>query len=207
MKNFNDLIADAENLWDEAEEEIPEYEIIAGNENIVFIKAGADESIPGFENKYQKMAERIHEKMGATVIYASNPDEPHEEIDKQKIRDIVSEQGFESFKLYLWGTSDGGDQTLKLAKKFSETKKWIGVNSSFINFEDFVEKLQSLPYVKKLLFYGTKDDDSYELFPDLHDYENDNLKIIMVEGATHSFKGMLPEFIQTIDWLGEEDEK
>ena len=204
MKNFADSIADTENTRDYPdEEEKLEYKIIFGSEKIVFMKAGAGESISGYGNKYQQMAQRVHEKLGATVIYASNSDDPCEDVDEQKIRDAVSEQGFKSFKLYFWGTSDGAYQNLKLAKRFPETEKWIGVNSSFITLEDLLVKLQDLPNVKKFLVCGTNDVDNNILFPDLNQYQNDNLKILMVEGADHSFSGMLPQFMQTIDWLGE----
>ena len=202
MKNFGDLIADTQYV----DGEELEYKIIFGNENIVFIKVGASGSVRGCENKYFKMAKRIHDRMGATVICASNPDAPHEIFDEKEIRWVASERGFESLKLYLWGTSDGAYQNLSLAKRFPETEKWIGVNSSFITLEDLVEKLQDLPNVEKLLVCGTNDIDNNVLFPDLNQYENDNLKILMVEGADHSFSEMLPQFIQTIDLIDVEDE-
>ena len=49
------------------------YGIIHGNEKIVFVKVGADGSIRGYQDKYLKMAHRVHERLGATVICASNP--------------------------------------------------------------------------------------------------------------------------------------
>ena len=206
MKTYN-LMADTENTWDDLEEDAEEkveYEIISGNENIVFIKAGAGDSARGhYKDKYFQMAQRIHERMGATVICASNPAEPHEETDEETIRAVVSNQRLESFKLYLWGTSDGAYKTLNLAKRFPETEKWIGVNTSFITLSDLEEKLQDLPYVKKTIVLGSMDDDYDILFPAMKEKENNTLRTIVVEGADHRFTDMLPEFIQTIDWLGE----
>ena len=182
-----------------------EYEIIFGNYNIVFIKAGAGGNVRGYKNKYFQIAKRVHDRIGATVICASNPDAPHENIDEQEIRWVASERGFESFNLYFWGTSDGAYQNLSLAKRFPETVKWIGVNSSFITFADFEEKLQDLHCVKKILVYGTEDDEYDVVFPMLMEKQDENLKIHFIEGADHHFSNMLPGFIQTIDFIYNED--
>ena len=182
-----------------------EYEIIFGNEKIVFIKAGAGGSARGYENKYLKMARRIHDRIGATVICSSNPDVPHEDLDEQEIKWVISKRNFEMFELYLWGTSDGAYQNLSLAKRFPETVKWIGVNSSFITFDDFEEKLQELTDVKKVLVYGTEDDEYDAIFPVQMANEDGSLKIHWIEGADHRFSNMLPQFIQTIDFIYNED--
>lgn len=211
------LLADTENtldLPDDAEAYIDtkyvdgekvEYEIIFGNNNIVFIKAGAGGNVRGYKNKYLQMAKRIYDRIGATVICASNPDAPHVNFDEQEIRWVALERGFETFNLFLWGTSDGAYQNLSLAKRFPETAKWIGVNSSFITFADFEEKLQDLDSVKKILVYGTEDDEYDVVFPALMTKEEENRKFHFIEGADHRFSDMLPQFIQTIDLVYEED--
>lgn len=216
-KTYADLLADTENTWDYPDDEDSyidtqcvdgeevEYEIIFGNEKIVFIKAGASGSVRGYDNKYLKMARRIHDRIGATVICASNPDVPHEELDEQEIKWVISERDFEIFELYLWGTSDGAYQNLSLAKRFPETVKWIGVNSSFITFADFEEKLQELTDVEKILVYGTEDDEYDVIFPALMANEDGNRKIHCIEGADHRFSNMLLQFIQTIDFIYNED--
>lgn len=51
-----------------------EYGIIHGNENIVFIKAGAGGSFYGYEDKYLKMARLLNSINGCTVVCASNND-------------------------------------------------------------------------------------------------------------------------------------
>ena len=217
MKNYFDLIADTENTWDLPDDEEfyidtkyvdgekVEYEIIFGNDNIVFIKAGAGGNVRGYKNKYLQMAKRVHDRIGATVICASNPDTPHENFDEQEIRWVASVRGFKTFNLYLWGTSDGAYQNLSLAKRFPETVKWIGVNSSFITFTGFEEKLQDLPSIKKILVYGTEDDEYDVVFPALMAKEDGNRKIHLVEGADHRFSNMMPQFIRTIDFIYNED--
>ena len=112
----------------EIEGEQIQYGIVFGNEKIVFIKAGADKGISGPGNKYLKMARRVHERMGATVICASNPEAEHKIMDAKAIRWLAAKLGFEKFELYFVGTSDGGYQNLVLASKFPETVKILGIN-------------------------------------------------------------------------------
>ena len=46
-----------------------DYEIIYGNEKIVFIKVGAYGSVRGYADKYIRMAERIHEKIDEKSLW------------------------------------------------------------------------------------------------------------------------------------------
>ena len=201
LKDYDDSYVDTKYVNGEK----VEYKIIFGNDNIVFIKAGAGRNVRGYKNKYFQMAKRVHERIGATVICASNPDVPHVNFDEQEIRWVALERGFETFKLFLWGASDGAYQNLYLVKRFPETAKWIGVNSSFITFDDFEEKLRDLDSVKKILVYGTEDDEYDVVFPALMTKEDKNLKMFFIEGADHRFSNMLPRFIQTIDLVYEEE--
>ena len=67
-----------------------EYGIVRGNENIVFLKAGAGGSFRGYGDKYLKMAITLHERDGATVICASNPSDAlslkHDEATLRELR-------------------------------------------------------------------------------------------------------------------------
>ena len=183
--------------------EIIEYGLVYGNEKIVFIKTGVDGSIRGYQDKYLQMAYRVHERLGATVICASNPNaayEPQVVADKAMISKVAAEQGFADYEVYFVGTSDGGYQNLLLAKAVPQTVKLIGINPSLIDMDDFAEKLRESPGINKLLVYGTEDDD-YECVPVLKDLDCENLEIITVEGADHEFTGMVDEFIALIDLL------
>ena len=178
-----------------------EYEVVFGNEKIVFIKAGAGGSARGYKDKYIRMARRVHERIGATVICVSNPDAPHEELDEAEIRWVIAEKGLANFELYFIGTSDGAYQNLSLAKGFTETIKIIGINTSYIDLCDLKEKLMALPDVFKLLIYGTEDEDSGEVIPMLREMECNNFELKLVDGADHSFTGMVEEFIALSDYL------
>lgn len=213
-KTYDDLIADTENTGDfpESEEDIfldtkqigkekVDYDIIFGNEKVVFIKAGYEGSVSGHENKYIQMARKIHNRLGATVICASNPDEPYEELDEAEIRWVVSEIGLTKFELYFVGTSDGAHQNLLLTSKFPETAKFLGINASCVSRLDIKERLCNLPNVDKILVCGTKDRDTLYYIPYLQKSNIPNLTIKFVEGANHKFTGMVDTYVNLIDLL------
>ena len=52
---------------------IIEYGIVEGNNTIVFIKAGQNGSLYGYQNKYVRMANNLNKKYGCSVICSSNP--------------------------------------------------------------------------------------------------------------------------------------
>ena len=208
-KNADNIYDDIEGEWNLEEQEEGEfsgekfnYHFVFGNEKIVFIKAGAGGSERGYEDKYIKMAERIHERIGATVITASNPIDPIcEPPDAAEIRWVVKELGLASFELYLVGVSDGAYLNLELASRFPETVKWISINPSFVEMSDFEEKLKALPQVFKLMIYGTRDDDFNEIVPVLSKMSCDNFVMEFVEGADHSFTDMLDAFVALADYI------
>ena len=179
------------------------YGLLYGNNKIVFIKTGADGNIRGYHDKYLKMAHRVHKSLGATVICASNPEIEYDAqvaADKAMISEIATARGFDDSKVYFVGSSDGGYQNLLLAKELPKTVKLLAINPSMISVDDFAEQLRKIPYIKKLLVYGTEDDD-YECVPALQALGCENLEIITVEGADHEFTDMVDEFIALIDLI------
>jgi alpha/beta superfamily hydrolase len=184
-------------------EEKIDYGILYGNEKIVFIKTGADGNIRGYQDKYPKMAHRVHQRLGATVICASNPDAEYaaqEVADKAMIAKVAADCGFADYEIYFVGTSDGGYQNLRLAQQMPQARKILGINTSLIDADDLAAHLKKLSYVEKVLVYGTKDE-AFHCIPILQAAGCENLEIITVEGANHEFTDMVNEFIALIDLL------
>lgn len=180
------------------------YGILFGNEKIVFIKVGADGSIKGYQDKYLKMAHRIHDRIGATVICASNPyitEDTHIEADKLLINKVISEQNFENYEMYFVGNSDGGYHSLLLAQQFSQTSKYLGINSSHKGIEDFAERIKSLPQIEKYLVYGREDEDFDKDFPTINALVCDKLEIVLLDGVDHEFTNRIDDFIALIDLI------
>ena len=178
------------------------YGIIFGNEKIVFIKTGADGDIRGYKDKYLKMSHRVHERMGATVICASNPETEngHFAADKEMISYVASELKHTDYMVYFLGVSDGAYHNIVLATEIPQTMKILGISTSRKTVEDFKEKLPFLAHVEKILVYGTEDYE-YDIVPELENSEFKNLKVITIDGADHDFKGMLDDFIALSDLL------
>ena len=187
------------------EGEKAEYGFLFGNEKIVFIKSGAGGSIVGRENKYLKMAHKLHQKLGATVICSSNPDIEsflkEETLDEKAIRWVVKEKGFSNFELSFIGNSDGAYKNLTLAKNFLQTVKFLGINTSYIDVDDLIMKLYTLSDIEKTLVCGEKDKDSMAYVKPLKNKEIPKLKVQLIEGANHEFSGMLDTFIDLVDLI------
>ncbi len=181
------------------DEEAVDYGFIFGNNKIVFIKAGAGGGIPGYQDKYLKMAHRVHERLGATVICASNY-EKCLEMDKRAIEWCARYLELEEAELYLVGVSDGADQCIVLARN-APTKKLLCINPSFVPGHDPSDRLIIRSKIEKIFVYGTKDEEGCELAPKLSEREIPNFEIRWVEGADHEFTGMVDEFVNLIDLI------
>ena len=190
------------------------YGILFGNEKIVFIKSGVprDTEDDGdnkktedkFVDKYLIMAHRIRDRIGATVICASNGDaDPRDQLraDKLLIKKVIAERGFENYEMYFVGTSDGGEHSLKLAQHFPETVKFLGINSSWSTMDAFLERIQSLPLVRKIFVYGANDVDFDDIVPKLKALDCDNLEIVVLDGVDHHFTNKVDDFIALIDLI------
>lgn len=88
---------------------IIDYGIKKGNETIVFIKAGQDGSMYGYQNKYLKIANDINKKYGYTVICSSNPFDGNNPLDNamKVIEDYCNEEKIKNYKIYYMGHSNG----------------------------------------------------------------------------------------------------
>ena len=96
---------------------VVDYGWIKGNEKIVFIKAGLGGDFRGYDNKYVKIAQRLNDKYGCSVVSVSNPNvKSHTFVhDKKVIEDFILAGDYNSPKLYFFGHSNGGVKGLELA--------------------------------------------------------------------------------------------
>ena len=181
------------------DEEAVDYGFIFGNNKIVFIKAGAGGGIPGYQDKYLKMAHRVHERLGATVICASNY-EKCLDMDKRAIEWCARYLKLTDAELYFVGVSDGADQCISLARN-APTKKLLCINPSFVPGHDPSDRLIIRSKIEKIFVYGTKDEEGCEFASKLLVREIPNFEIRWVEGADHEFTGMVDEFVSLIDLI------
>ena len=180
-----------------------DYGIVLGNEKIVFIKSGKGGSHRGYDDKYVKMAYRIHLKCGCTVICSSNPIDCEKtyDLDKMIIEQYAEENKFSSFEVSLIGASNGAYQNLFLANQLLQTKKLMCINMSLVlNFHRVTKELQMMDHIEKIFVYGTKDP-SYSYVPLLETKKFSSLRVIHVEGADHQFKNRIEDYIALADFI------
>ena len=180
-----------------------DYGIVYGNEKIVFIKCGRGGSYQGYDEKYAKMAQRLHSKHGYTVICASNPIKPSltYDVDKSVIEDVIVEKQWTDFEIRLIGSSNGAYQNLFLANLLPQVKGILCINMPLmINFHKIKENLQALDTVQKTVVYGTKDA-SYAYLPILEIQHYPLFRMIRVQDADHRFQNRTDDFIALADLI------
>ena len=177
-----------------------QYGIIYGNENIVFIKCGAGGTIPGYEDRYLKLAHNLHKRSGATVICSAYPypsDDFLLEYDEEIINKLITKFK-SSYTLKFIGVSRGAYIGLTyLSKRFYFTQMLLVNMPLMINYHKSIDRLSELLNTKILFVYGDQDP-SVTYIPYLKLHHNN---VMIINGADHNFKGMLDEFVALAELL------
>ena len=172
------------------------YGAVMGNETIVFVKSGRGGDCYGHEDKYLRMAHRIRDGKGYTVICSPNPEtEETFEADEAMIREFVCRTAWDAFDLRLLGSSNGAYQILILAERMPETRRVVCVNMPLmINFHKSAGMLSRLAHVDKVFVYGERDQ-SAPYVPFLNNKRYPAYRLITVQGADHTFEGRTEDFV------------
>ena len=180
-----------------------DFGVKAGNKKIVFIKAGLGGNLFGYDDKYLKIAHRLNERYGCSIISASNPHDGklHVASDKAIIEAYVKEKGIESPELYFFGHSNGGIKGLQLATELTFRKMLLVNMPLMIDFHKTKKYLSIIPDTKITFVYGELDP-SYSYIP-FFEGKFDNLDILKFPGADHNFAGLTDRFISLPDCLME----
>ena len=133
-----------------------DFGVKAGNKKIVFIKAGLGGNLFGYDDKYLKIAHRLNERYGCSIISASNPHDGklHVASDKAIIEAYVKENGIESPELYFFGHSNGGIKGLQLATELTFRKMLLVNMPLMIDFHKTKKYLSIIPDTKITFVYG-----------------------------------------------------
>lgn len=177
-----------------------EYGLIHGNDRIVIIKAGAGGSYIGYEEKYLRIAHRLREAHGCTVLCLSNyAGDSFARGDVAVIRELIAEMGGE-VELYYIGNSNGSTQGLLTATKYFDLRRMVLVNMPLmLNFHRIKEALTRADTEIRFV-YGERDPSiSYVPFLRNASAKEGSLartEIVTVDGADHNFAGMTDVFIE-----------
>ena len=181
-----------------------EYGLIRGNNRgchrVVIIKAGAGGSYIGYEEKYLKIARRLRDTHGCTVLCLSNyASDSFERGDVAVIRELLAGMVGE-IQLYYVGNSNGSTQGLLNATQYFDFRRMVLVNMPLMmNFHKIKEALTRADTEIRFV-YGEKDPSiSYIPFLKNAGQKEGNLaraEIVTVKGADHNFAGMTDAFVE-----------
>lgn len=168
-------------------DEIIDYGIVEGNNIIVFIKAGQDGSLYGYQNKYIKMARRLNKKYGCSVICSSNPFDGNNPLDNAM--EIIEDYAkiFDNYKIYYLGYSNGALIGAWFGVKYPKIKRMALVNGPLMyNFHKTKEGALSFNGDIISFIYGEYDQ-SIGYIDLLKNMENDKIKVFVEKGQDHHF--------------------
>lgn len=175
-----------------------QYGIVNGSNTIVFIKAGANGSMYGYENKYLQIARNINKSHGYTVICSSNPDYNRENPLNQAIELIANyaeTNNFNDYEILYMGHSDGAALAARYGHIYPKIKKMLLINSPiFFNWHKLKDGMKQFKGEQAIFIYGDLDP-SYKYAEMLSLIGNERIKYEIIQGADHHFKGKLDEFI------------
>ena len=168
-------------------DEIIDYGIVEGNNIIVFIKAGQDGSLYGYQNKYIKMARRLNKKYGCSVICSSNPFDGDNPLDNaMKIIEDYAKI-FDNYKIYYLGYSNGALIGAWFGVKYPKIKRMALVNGPLMyNFHKTKEGALSFNGDMISFIYGEYDQ-SIGYIDLLKNMENDKIKVFVEKWQDHHF--------------------
>lgn len=173
---------------------IIDYGIVEGNNIIVFIKAGQDGSLYGYQNKYIKMAKRLNEKYGCSVICSSNPFDGNNPLDNamEIIEDYAKK--FDDYEIYYLGYSNGALIGAWFGINYSKIKRMALINGPLMyNYHKTKEGALSF-CGERLSFIYSEYDQSIGYVGLLDSIKNDKIKVYIEEGQDHHFSKSEEEF-------------
>ena len=173
---------------------IIEYGIIEGNNLIIFIKAGQNGSLYGYQNKYIRMAKRLNKKYGCSVVCSSNPFDGENPLDDaMKVIEDYAKR-FDDYKIYYLGYSNGALIGAWFGTKYPKIKRMILVNPPLM-FNYYKTKEGTLSFKGESINYVFGEyDQSIGYVELLKSLENDKIKVFIEKGQDHHFSKSDEEF-------------
>ena len=172
-----------------------EYGIVNGNDKLFFIKVGNGGGIYGYENKYLKIAERIHGKYGCSVLVSSNPIQISVRESVAHDFAFIEENFSDASEIAAFGNSQGGKMLVAYAYMCPKIKRVLAVNAPLmINLHKTKAGINNFEGDMIHMLYG-ENDPSYPYVEILRTSLSPRFGYSTVKNADHKFTNMLEEFI------------
>lgn len=174
---------------------IIDYGIVEGDNTIVFVKAGQDGSVNGYKDKYIKMARRLNEKYGCSVICSSNPFDGNNPLDNAF--EVIEEYAnrFDDYQVYYLGYSNGALIGAWFGNNYPKIKRFALVNGPLMyNYHKTKEQAIAFNGERLTFVYGSLDQ-SIDYVGLLKKVTSDKVHLEVIEGMDHHFSQSMEEFL------------
>ncbi len=173
-----------------------DYGIVNGDNTILFIKAGQDGSMYGYENKYLQIAKRINEKYGYTVITSSNPFDGRNPLDNAiEVIEEYCKNKFDDYDIYYMGHSNGGIIGAWFGNNYEKIKRMLLINAPLMyNWHKTKDGIKKFGGELLSLVYGEYDQ-SIKYTELLLPLTNEKIKLNIIENEDHHFKNNMEDFL------------
>lgn|SRR5574344_464409 len=165
-----------------------DYGVIRGSPLVLLIKAGQNGSACGYEDKYLKIAVRVHKEYGATVVCASNPFDGTNPLDDafEVIKDTLGND-FAACTVYFMGMSKGGSVGAWFGADYAQIKRMLLINAPLmINSTRTIRSAERFCGESLAFVYGD-DDPSAHFVEMLKVIRNDKVRVKIISGQDHYF--------------------
>ena len=195
MKDFHQIITKKF-----SEDIVIDYGIVEGNQTILFIKAGQNGNIYGFDNKYLRIALAMHEQFGFTVITSSNPFNGQNPLDQafEVIEAYCETKGFSSYEVRYMGHSNGALIGFTWGHLYPQIRKMLLINGPLmVNWHRSKAGLSKINDKAVTFVYAEKDPSAF-FVGHLHKLAKENplLDVVTIDDADHNFAEHMDVFLQ-----------
>ena len=172
-----------------------EYGIINGDNRLFFVKVGNGGSIYGRDDRYLKMAERIHNAHGCSVLVSGDPVEIPIKDNIIFDLELISESFPDVVEITAFGHSKGGQMLVSYAYMYPMIRNVLAVNVPLmINLHKTKAGIKNFEGNKIHMIYGDRDP-SFPYAGILDSSLSSRFGYSIVKNADHNFENMSEEFI------------
>ena len=166
------------------------FAIVSGENTLVFIKTGRGGTVYGRDNKYLRIAKKINDKYGYTVVISANPVEYDcdLELENDYLKKIPEIGDF--INIYYIGVSNGAIIGATQGFRIKEIQKMLLINGPLmINYHKTVKGVKAFEGKQIDFVYGENDPSNmYTVL--LENEKLCNCNVSIIQGADHNFSGM-----------------
>ncbi len=164
---------------------------------VLLVIPGVDGSLDGYENKYKRIAETVHEQHGVSVVRMSNPfiSSFHWESNIMHILEFINSNkndiaGSDDIEIRVMAHSAGASVISQLAYDYPSISKMLLINPATKLGTDKIKQGLSSFAGYTVMLISSDDPSRVEAQMIADQYKSDKVSTVIVEGADHNFSGI-----------------